>query len=1070
MSSLRIQGQLDTQSTTSGWLQNQSKCSISLWFKTNVALSNSVSLAWSGSQVPFLCYSGSEAGGTIHSWMSGQGTALGNSTFTAPYTKTYWHHLVWSWDSTGSQKLYLDGTVIGSLSAGGLTANASHPLILGTPSGGTVDMQLAQVAVWHGYALTAGDVTNLLYASNTPANLATPATAYWTLQGTPGATPHPTTDAAFLDSIGGSVRFGAFAGTGTASYAADSPAYISPQTVSDARTGKSGQTVFLLPLVKTATVNTVPTFTVNGSPATLTQGPKDNAFWTFSLASPVQATDTLHITAPVGWATGAPALDMAVRNLRGQCEFPVAGTKTMGLGYNLGLKPLASDQNWCPVANWWRRLDPWDTSTVTATDAAGNPTQLAPGHTTVSAAFSTSQTPVGRYTLKYDSLDANATSVDLVYQSGPSGPVYHPELSSPTGTGGIGCVKVYDLPAGGARLQITHASRTPSLANGQILPPGNSPSTDPLAPEAVAFSYLDAGSGKGPSILRPMDSCANAGGQTWMAQGADLPSPTPASWTSPGATTTVAISQIRPLNTTVSPNVIDPGGTAIPWTATPTSILWGNNTYTVEAVCPSPHGLTTGQLVSINLNTPSVTVAYNGGTAIPITGSSNNLVFVTSPTTFVYIGVSSLLNGTRSNLSVAQSLSGATAAINPRGGSGGTTAGGVIFPPQFFAHLASQWDNTLLWVNIPVSATNSYIDALAVALAPFRCKLVLEYGNEDWNGGFNQWYVCFTLNQLIGPTGIVEGYQVRRSLEIAARFRSTFVASGRQSTDVLLSLMGQWGSLNGPLIDAAIAAYRAGHGAFDVLGGAPYEDMLISDSSLLGWTPAMALDLMRHYLVLDPTEIGWRADFAAAVNRYEAAIGKRVLRYCYEGDIESVATLVSSPYTQYVNAWDWQYHPDMADTEAVLYTQLQAAGVDVLTIYSFLFNGANSLGLSWGAYVNQEQGPGAGDGSDGKAVNTFAEAYVPGNVSVRGYAQRQWQQAYLSGSTVGALLVNQTLKAVTLTPVYAGGPFTIDPNRTQELATSGWLVNGPRAVTIAVPASGPFTIDPQRTQEFSTGA
>lgn len=51
------------------------------------------------------------------------------------------------------------------------------------------------------------------------------------------------------------------------------------------------------------------------------------------------------------------------------------------------------------------------------------------------------------------------------------------------------------------------------------------------------------------------------------------------------------------------------------------------------------------------------------------------------------------------------------------------------------------------WVNIPYMADEAYISALAdlIATAPSNLKIKIEVSNEDWNSGFGQWLINYTI-------------------------------------------------------------------------------------------------------------------------------------------------------------------------------------------------------------------------------------------------------------------------------------------------------------------------------------
>src|SRR5205823_3072319 len=132
--------------------------------------------------------------------------------------------------------------------------------------------------------------------------------------------------------------------------------------------GKSGQTVFIV-APKTAPVAVLPTLSVNGQSVPLAAGPVSGGFWAFSVAPdattgaphpPINPSDVVSISAPAGWATGAPALSMAVRNSAGRCEFPVPSQPTMGLGLNISQAYPSDGWPWAISKNWATRLRAWN--------------------------------------------------------------------------------------------------------------------------------------------------------------------------------------------------------------------------------------------------------------------------------------------------------------------------------------------------------------------------------------------------------------------------------------------------------------------------------------------------------------------------------------------------------------------------------------------------------------------------------------------------------------------------------------------------------------------------------------
>jgi hypothetical protein len=729
----------------------------------------------------------------------------------------------------------------------------------------------------------------------------------------------------------------------------------------EAHTGKSGQTIWIT-APKTAPVATIPTLTVNGQAVVMTQGSMDPAFWSFGLAAPVNGSDQLHLSAPAGWAAGAPALEMDVRNSTGRLEFTLPAP-TMALGLNMAAQSLTSIG--FPHANWARRLS-WDAG-VKAYDALGYPSSLAPagahgnflqGH------FG------GLWSVAYNAVDP-ATVAALAYYAGPHVPVYRPELSSP-GVNGKGIVKVYDCAADSyASVYLYHPAGQPKIANLQVLPPGNAPSSDPLALEWSISRELSLGGGRGPSALRFMDSTAGFGGKSNVVDPSDLVDPSQLAWCFPRTARTADVRSVRaPATQTIQT-------TYGPVTPPPGAFIWpGTNFVIVECVCPRPHGFRTGQLVSVKLGIPSIPTTVSPATPVPPV--FDTLAYVTSDTTFS-CQMGAKLNGPHATLPTSEVATPAgTASMYPQVS--------MNLPFEFAAATAGRWTGCDLWLNLPIAATDATYDEIArrvLANLPAGHRVLLEVSNEVWNAGFPQYFYAYTMTRVLGEGGIVEGFLVRRSLEAAARFRSIFTAA-RRGADVLIILPGQFGAIGtSPLIPEAIKAFQKTGQVFDAITIPQYFPNIYR-GGFRPDTPAQSLDSHRHYLMLSPRiDKRFFPDFARAVAAYEQAIGRRVLRYAYEGSLTSTAGAGTLP-------WDVTEHPDRADTLRCLFAISQANGFDLFVYFNQCAppNGSETDGIwHW-----QGQFAGTGDGSDGRPANVLQGKATPGNVSPAGQAWREWQR------------------------------------------------------------------------------
>jgi hypothetical protein len=734
----------------------------------------------------------------------------------------------------------------------------------------------------------------------------------------------------------------------------------------EAHTGKSGQTVFV---TGAPAAMSDPTLRVNGSPVALTPGPVSPAFRSYALPSGVKVNpgDTLAIG------------DLPVRNSAGRVEFPLPDRKTMGLGINMSAfyrsdgTPFTLGRNWAIRLRDWN----WNGRAVTEFSPEGFPAKIR-GQEVTTPFLTTPQPGLGGlWTVVYDAAD-RATAVGLAPWADADWTIAHrPDLSSP-GDGGRGIVRVFEVTPGGSKapgptlqLAINHPAGAPTVGNLWIIGPGNPPArpADPFELDSGISSKLDLGGGKGPLVVRMMDSTASYGGVSNVVDAADLPDPLrPRS-----RTVTAPIARVRPLDLAVSPTIETVYGPVKIADKKVWDLGWR---WLGEAVCEAPHGLRTGQVATVRLGT-----ATPKGGGNPLGPYFASQVWVTSPTTFAFTGYGGQIPQEGPlDLDAAIETPGATATVEIPPGS----------PLSFeqLAATASRWQGCAAWVSIPVAANDECVREIArrvLSRLGSTNKVIIELSNETWNWGFPQSSYCTTMSALMGlPRGWPDYYTARRAAECAAEFASVFSRAGRAG-DVKLCLAGQFGWMTRPLL-----SYAAAQGIkADVVAGAPYMALGYPadwSAGVAGWTPGQLHDLMRHYIALDPGSTAAFADWDKSVSEYEAAIGRKVLRYSYEGGIESIAG----------NPWAWAAHPDAGDTERCLFAACQRGGFDGLTYFS-LIDTPKGSGSFWGLYDRQAQLPGRGDGSDGKAVNVLGGGQAAGNVSPRGEAWRDWQRDVLLG-------------------------------------------------------------------------
>jgi hypothetical protein len=764
---------------------------------------------------------------------------------------------------------------------------------------------------------------------------------------------------------------------------------LAQSPVAEAHTGKSGTTLFATPPdgASTVPVVTQPVLYRDGRYTTLTPGPVSGGFWSWSLPAGTRLNpgDSLSLTAPAGWIDGAPALSLPVRNSAGQVEFPVP-SPTMALGAGFARNPVDPTALYCPVRNWAVRLGAWDSNCL-ATDAAGLPTKTK-GKTSARFVMADAQkvpTPSGFWTVVYDTTDP-LTSVSLFAEFGAMWATQvRPDLGS-AGVKGVGVTAVYQVfatPGSTAvsprmLLTVDHPTGNPRLSNLAIFPPGNPPDrSDPLALEQSCWDALAIGGGRGPSVLRWNGATGTATGDADIVEPGDLASAAAGTWNRPGRALTASIAQIRPLDLAASPAIL---GTTWGDLPIPSKAIWDGGRVACEVVTAAPHGFRSGQLatLSVHADTPLVVTVAGSPVSVPIPWGLRTLVWVTSPTSFAVC-----LQGAGLP---AKDVCDPDAAIAPVNATASVRVPGVaLIPYEFAAAATSRFTGCACWISIPRAASDACVDEIGrrvlSRLGPTN-RFVFELSNEPWNFGVPG-FEYFTILSRLGVGG--HAY-VKRTAEVRDRLRAVFAAAGREA-DVLCALNVQEANAGAILSRAAELGFAA-----DIVAWAPYRGLYGQAGQETGlaltatWTAAQMHDLIRHHIVLDPRSKTLQKGMADQIAAYEAAIGKRVLRYAYEAAIEQPIP-AGSPNLE-ARTWDWLYHPDNADTERVYYATLQGMGLDC-AIYSASWIEPRADGYVWGLWHWQGQRSGPGGRNVAMGWPGWTE-----NESVRGAAWREWQRGY----------------------------------------------------------------------------
>jgi hypothetical protein len=256
--SLRVQGRWNTSHAANNTLlTGQTACSLSFFLRVN----SITSYQTGGAAHDYIVKGGLSITQHVNAAILGtncNGTAALNAAFNQTYGQIV--HIALSWNGGGSplQEWFVNGVKLASQTvAGDTTLVGSNKLLLGFDGTDCYpDVSMSDVAVWNGYALTASEALNLATGVMTPATVSTPASAWWTLAGTPGLAALPAGDLAFANHIAGGTAYpfaaavsGSFAGapslSGSAVYSSEVLTAALP-VVADAYIDRSGLLAYFL--------------------------------------------------------------------------------------------------------------------------------------------------------------------------------------------------------------------------------------------------------------------------------------------------------------------------------------------------------------------------------------------------------------------------------------------------------------------------------------------------------------------------------------------------------------------------------------------------------------------------------------------------------------------------------------------------------------------------------------------------------------------------------------------------------------------------------------------------------
>lgn len=391
---------------------------------------------------------------------------------------------------------------------------------------------------------------------------------------------------------------------------------------------------------------------------------------------------------------------------------------------------------------------------------------------------------------------------------------------------------------------------------------------------ADTTAALTTPGGRGPSIMRFMDSTMNNGGTCNIVEAEDLKSelafnyyelapgllspaqmalaptksrtfnivglrtyapsstatyPWPVTWSSPNVYT----------NQWGSPNTTwagyGPSCNGGPFQISPPDASWlsygiGSNAIVAfEAVTSTPHNLKCGQLITVSGTDP---FSISDGVATVLTGSKlwpgPFLVYPTSGTTFAF----QMSPHTPPHIGSGASMPGG---INVVAGNFAVNYVGTIVAPEpnlyasalpysSVAKIAGSFPGCELWVNIPQAATDACVAVIARQIRdnfPAGRKVHVEYSNENWNLGFVSIAHTYTMGALGAWPG---GNASNRSYATrASQIHSVFVqVFGGRSSEIVRTF-GSWYSVPASTTQSIVTWANSQNILIDEFAIAPYQ-------------------------------------------------------------------------------------------------------------------------------------------------------------------------------------------------------------------------------------------------------
>lgn len=839
---------------------------------------------------------------------------------------------------------------------------------------------------------------------------------------------------------------GVDAQSGVATWTAENMTFVSPVSIQSAYVSRpSSLIVFILQNTSDGslaygsnTVNSNPSILVDGSFIQLTGGVtlNDCPFLIYNVASSIPNTATVTFTAQESWVDnpsyglGAPQTGY-LANRGGQIIFPIPTNITAKFGYEISGPHCNSDYSDSPFKNWFYRLQKG--STILTTRPGGEPLTMNVASQTARLTLLTGNgldsrsfpAITGIWTVKWNDDPVNSSTMNLtsfnsagnvIGNSYSPGTLINGRMSgitqswmcSPKQTGGIQDIQL-------ALTWTPFNTGNINITDVWVIAPGNSlDTTNMYAVDQNELAWLSTPSGKFCPVLRFMDSSNDVGGKSNVVLPQHI-AQTGFTWRRNGITTIQPLF-IQPYSLTTAPSAyFDQWG----WITPTGNIGWlypvaANNTrWCAEVYTSGNHGLSTSQNITwtVAVGSPCRTLAVSGlnsGWTLETETLSlaQTPVIITSPSSFLFYEFTS---GTIQG-SIIKTVTQTTIAT------GVTFTIDVpeenVFPPEFPASMCAQISGCALWHVLPIGVTDACATVWAQRTFPYvrsGIPVYLEYTNEHWNFGFPQADWMVTLGSVYKILGVsasnLNGDQAytQRASELHNIWQSVWNSGGRPN-DIVRVFGGQYGN---PSVGQALVNYAVTHNIrMDALAGGNYfQDVFPTDTSyvsgLNNWPLDACHDLNRHRMYYNSSDLGLWAQLSGVAVSYQNSTGSSLALVNYECEVQRLTPTFGS--LGYKRGRDMFYHPEMYHTERLFYTVNARGGMSIGCLFNLQnlgFGGTATVIDLWPNYMYAGQQWGRGDGSDGKAVNTFCVpdgmAHDEVNVSVKGQAWKDWIDATAS--------------------------------------------------------------------------